>query len=386
MIRTSFRTILLVVAGALTTQGVFAQTPGIPQHEAIHMSAPTGGASAISGGGSANPGTGSGVPVAIPAKKYDALLARERETLGQVVDVHNDFYPSDEFLHILASPGRKPLISAPFNAKSKAEAVRAAIPGAANTTGGRLYRSDSSITSLVDWYTREYGFDFKIARSPFSEGAPGDTLTVARAVKRMNNTIVTVMIWNPTSTGGGRGKKAKPVGFGGKSSVEIQEMAFRPRGELIVEGPDAVVEFTWKVPYRDLIQKISVRYQLDPYLLAALVQQESGFNAGAMSVDSAMGLTQMIPATAEALGVTNPNDPHQSIDGGARYLKMMLKRFNGNAEFALAAYNAGPGNVEKYHGIPPFAETRDYVKRIVARYKEKAGGKLAASAKILTKS
>ena len=123
MIRTSFRTILLVVAGALTTQGVFAQTPGIPQHEAIHMSAPTGGASAISGGGSANPGTGSGVPVAIPAKKYDALLARERETLGQVVDVHNDFYPSDEFLHILASPGRKPLISAPFNAKSKAEAV-----------------------------------------------------------------------------------------------------------------------------------------------------------------------------------------------------------------------------------------------------------------------
>jgi hypothetical protein len=335
---------------------------------------------------STDPGTGSGAPVVVPAKKYEALLSRERETLGQVVDVHNDFYPSDEFLHILASPGRKALISAPFNSKSKAEAVRAAIPGAGSATASRLYRSDSSITSLIDWYTKEYGFDFKVARSPFSEGAPGDTLTVARAVKRMNNTIVTVMIWNPTSAGGGRGKKARPVSYAGKSSIEIQEMAFRPRGELIVEGPDAVVEFTWKVPYRDLIQKISVRYQIDPYLLAALVQQESGFNAGAISVDSAMGLTQMIPATAEALGVTNPNDPHQSIDGGARYLKMMLKRFKGNAEFALAAYNAGPGNVEKYHGIPPFAETRDYVKRIVARYKEKAGGKLAATAKILPKS
>jgi soluble lytic murein transglycosylase-like protein len=166
----------------------------------------------------------------------------------------------------------------------------------------------------------------------------------------------------------------------------VQERSFRPREELIVEGPDAVVEFTWAVPYRDLISKISVKYQIDPYLLAALVQQESGFNAGAMSVDSAQGLTQMIPATAAMLGVSNPGDPHQSLDGGARYLKLMLQRFRGDVKLALAAYNAGPGNVEKYRGIPPFAETRDYVKRIMARYTEKAGGPKAQVAQATTKS
>jgi len=383
MIRNSFRAILLVLFGALTFQGAVAQMPGVPRHESTHRTTASAGASALAGEASA--ATGTVAVAAAPAKAYTALLSRERETMGQVASVHRDFYPSDEFLYILSSPGRKALVAAPFNLKTKTESVRSSIPGGGSASSARLFSSDSSLDALVAWYSQEYGFDFKVARSPFSEGASGDTLTIARAVKRMNNSIVTVMIWNPSSTTSG-GKKSRKVSYAGKTSIEIQEMAYRPRGELIVEGQDAVVEFTWKVPYRDLIQKISVRYQLDPYLLAALVQQESGFNPNAVSVDSALGLTQMIPGTAALMGITDPSDPQQSIDGGARYLKMMLKRFNGNAEFALAAYNAGPGNVEKYGGIPPFSETRDYVKRIMARYKEKAGGKFSGTATLIIKS
>ena len=88
-----------------------------------------------------------------------------------------------------------------------------------------------------------------------------------------------------------------------------------------------------------------------------------------------MGLTQMIGPTAIAMGVTDPTDPKQSIYGGVKYLKLMLRKFEGNIEYALAAYNAGPGNVIKYGGVPPFDETRDYVKRIMTRYREKVSGR-----------
>ncbi|MDB5033571.1 MAG: lytic transglycosylase [Chlorobi bacterium] len=411
MINISFRTFFSLVAGALIVQSVSAQTPGEVRHESIHKN---GAAPQIENSASVQEparSTGSrftpkiptdvipgqpaaeAFPVVMPGtpvysisnagpRKYSSLFAREREAIAEVVNVHRDFYPSDDFLHILSSPGRKTLIAAPFRMKARPENVKASMPG--GSSSARLYHSDSSLTALVAWYGKEYGFDFKVNSAPFSEGESGEMLTIARAVKRIDNSIVTIVIWNPTSAA--KGRKNRDGSFSRKTNVEIQESAYRPRGELIVEGPDAVVEFSWKVPYRDLIQKISVRYQLDPYLLAALVQQESGFNASAVSVDSALGLTQMIPATAAAMGVTDPTNPHQSIDGGARYLKMMLQRFNGNAEFALAAYNAGPGNVEKYHGIPPFAETRDYVKRIMTRYKEKAAGKAAPTAKLVIRS
>lgn len=136
-----------------------------------------------------------------------------------------------------------------------------------------------------------------------------------------------------------------------------------------------MVEFTWKVPYRDLIQRAAIDFQIDPFLIACLIQQESNFSNTACSVDSAMGLTQMIGPTAIAMGVTDPTDPKQSIYGGVKYLKLMLRKFEGNIEYALAAYNAGPGNVIKYGGVPPFDETRDYVKRIMTRYREKVSGR-----------
>jgi soluble lytic murein transglycosylase-like protein len=105
---------------------------------------------------------------------------------------------------------------------------------------------------------------------------------------------------------------------------------------------------------------------IDPALLKGLVQQESGFDPNARSGAGAVGLTQLMPGTATALGVTNPTDPVQSLQAGARYLREQLDRFGGDERLALAAYNAGPGAVAKYGGVPPYAETQGYVNKVMA--------------------
>jgi soluble lytic murein transglycosylase-like protein len=119
-------------------------------------------------------------------------------------------------------------------------------------------------------------------------------------------------------------------------------------------------------PYADEITAAAKRNGLDPALLAGLVKQESGFNANAVSPAGARGLTQLMPATAAGLGVSDPTDPAQALEGGAKYLKQQLDRFGGDVAKALAAYNAGPGAVEKFGGVPPYAETQNYVKRVQA--------------------
>jgi soluble lytic murein transglycosylase-like protein len=120
------------------------------------------------------------------------------------------------------------------------------------------------------------------------------------------------------------------------------------------------------VPYGDLITAAATRHGLDPALLAGLVKTESNFNPNAQSGAGAKGLTQLMDATARGLGVTNSFDPQQALDGGARFLSGLLKQFKGDERLALAAYNAGPGAVQKYGGIPPYEETQRYVPKVLA--------------------
>lgn len=116
--------------------------------------------------------------------------------------------------------------------------------------------------------------------------------------------------------------------------------------------------------YRQAAIEAANRHGVDPQLFLKLVQQESGFDPNAVSSAGAQGLTQLMPGTAEYLGVTDPFDPYQNLDGGARFLRQQLDDF-GDPSLALAAYNAGPGNVRKYGGIPPFKETQNYVRNIL---------------------
>lgn len=121
-----------------------------------------------------------------------------------------------------------------------------------------------------------------------------------------------------------------------------------------------------------LIGGAAKRYELDPALLRAVINQESGFQAQAVSSAGALGLMQLMPDTAKSLGVTNPLDPAQNVDGGARLLRQLIDRYGGRLDLALAAYNAGSGAVDKYGGVPPYAETQNYVSSILTAYRESA--------------
>ena len=123
-----------------------------------------------------------------------------------------------------------------------------------------------------------------------------------------------------------------------------------------------------KSNFDEIIEKASEQYAIPVKLLKSVIKQESNFNPNAISHAGASGLMQLMPETAKGLGVKNIFDPQENIFGGAKYLRQMLNKYNDNIEMALAAYNAGPGNVDKHGGIPPFKETINYIEKIKNSY------------------
>ncbi len=126
----------------------------------------------------------------------------------------------------------------------------------------------------------------------------------------------------------------------------------------------------------EAIEAAAAKHNVDPNLVRAVVKVESNFDPSAVSRKGAMGLMQLMPSTARELNVSNPFDPEQNVDAGVRHLKHLLDSFNGNVGLSLAAYNAGQGAVQRSGGVPPFRETRNYVRRITSLY---GGGDLSAS-------
>jgi hypothetical protein len=158
------------------------------------------------------------------------------------------------------------------------------------------------------------------------------------------------------------------MGASGRRVICNESLDQRTRrlSSRLVAIPDARIE--------PLIAFHADHQQLDPRLVRAVVQVESGYNVRARSRKGAMGLMQLMPDTAVELAVSDPYDPDQNLRGGTTYLRRMIDHFKGQVELAVAAYDAGPGAVEKHGGIPPYAETRDYVQRVLALWRGNGGG------------
>jgi soluble lytic murein transglycosylase-like protein len=157
------------------------------------------------------------------------------------------------------------------------------------------------------------------------------------------------------------------------SFVEISKPAWQPELPTDIDGyaPVAVQPLPAPTPSQNSVQQhiqvAAARYGISSHLVDAVAWQESRYNPRARSSAGAIGVMQLMPGTARQLGVSNPHDVRQNVAGGAAYLREQLERFGNNVPLALAAYNAGPGAVMKYGGIPPYRETQDYVRKIMRR-------------------
>ena len=152
------------------------------------------------------------------------------------------------------------------------------------------------------------------------------------------------------------------------TSIPALDKGYTLKGDLLTNLPYVPWRSLGPTYYDSLINDACARYGMDPELIRQLIWAESGFNPRARSPKGAIGLMQLMPQTARDLGVLDPWDPAQNIDGGVRYLRNMLNTFQGTTELALAAYNAGPKRVLWYGTIPPIPETRAYVSKILGRY------------------
>ena len=231
--------------------------------------------------------------------------------------------------------------------------------GAALSVGG-LHESFSDVHFLVQKdldsvrVVRQRGDDQRVVAN-LQDGFAANT--VFRTLRAFPDKLVTpqLSLFDETwiSTLGVR----EPAGETGKSSI-FDDFSSAIRQEF----------FASSIPFGDLIHEKSAKYNVDPALVAAVIEQESRFKIRATSPVGARGLMQLMPRTGKWMGARDLYNPEQNVDAGVKYIKYLDKRFDGNLKKTIAAYNAGEGNVRRYGGIPPFRETQTYVKKVMSNY------------------
>jgi soluble lytic murein transglycosylase-like protein len=203
-----------------------------------------------------------------------------------------------------------------------------------------------------------------------ASGVPAGELAAAQRVQQLQRLIAAagqsaVAGAAPAIAAGAAAPQGAGVDFA--SALQAATSADSSSASTAAAGPlqQAAGQSAAAGEYQPLIEQAAARNGLDPAVLSGLIQQESGFDPNATSSAGAAGLTQLMPGTASSLGVANPLNPAESIEGGARYLGQMMQRFGGDTANALAAYNAGPGAVQEYGGVPPYTETQSYVSKVL---------------------
>jgi hypothetical protein len=168
---------------------------------------------------------------------------------------------------------------------------------------------------------------------------------------------------------------------GGYADVPTEEIAGYETEEIIPPVPTPVTSpvVSEAMSLGELVEHASQRNKVDAELVLSVIRAESAFRANAISPKGAQGLMQLMPQTAMELGVRDPLDPATNVEAGTRYLRQLLDRYNNDLSKALAAYNAGPGSVDQYHGVPPYGETRAYLAKVIADFNRQKQARLRAS-------